>query len=366
MKVFIVVVVLFLFIALLMGIKMIPEGGKGMFRASTHAPELIGGEADWINSPPLNIKNIRGKVVLVDFWDYTCVNCIRTLPYVNEWHKRYAKDGLVIIGVHTPEFEFAKNRANVLEAVKHLGVAYPVLVDSLYKNWDAYANHYWPAKYLIDKDGLIVYEHFGEGNYGDTEARIQQLLKKANPHFVAPPLMGTVRGSDKPGAVCYPTTHEIYAGYSRGELGNSGGLKADQSANYVDSGNHREGILYASGQYLARSENILHSRQTVEPEDYIALKYRAKEVNAVIKSEKGATFRVYLTQDGKPIGKEDKGEDVLYDEQGRSYIQVTAPRMYNLVINNKYGDHDLHLSSPSDSFALYSFTFSSCEVPGGG
>src|SRR5437667_11545201 len=127
------------------------------------------------------MNGLRGKVVLVDFWEYTCVNCIRTLPYLKEWHNRYAKDGLVIIGIHTPEFACAKQRGNVAQAVKKLGITWPVLVDSDYRNWRAYNNAYWPRKYFIDHTGHIVEDHAGEGGYEESEAKIQELLKEINP-----------------------------------------------------------------------------------------------------------------------------------------------------------------------------------------
>ena len=186
-------------------------------RPPPDAPELIGTPADWLNSPPLKREELRGKVVLVDFWEYTCVNCIRTLPYLKEWHKRYAKDGVVIIGIHTPEFAFAKDRKNVAQAVKNLGITWPVLLDSEYKNWMAYHNSFWPRKYFINREGNIVADHAGEGGYGESEARIQYLLKEINPDAVFPEVMEPIRDTDRPGAVCYPTTPELYAG-ERGAL----------------------------------------------------------------------------------------------------------------------------------------------------
>ncbi|MEK9179194.1 MAG: redoxin family protein, partial [Patescibacteria group bacterium] len=140
------------------------------------APEFAG-ISNWLNSKrPLTMQELRGRVVLVDFWTYTCINCIRTLPYIKEWHKKYASKGLVVIGVHTPEFEFEKKKENVQNAISQYELTYPVAQDNNYSTWNAFNNQYWPAKYLIDKNGTIRYTHFGEGNYEETERVIQELL----------------------------------------------------------------------------------------------------------------------------------------------------------------------------------------------
>ncbi|MBP6920927.1 redoxin domain-containing protein [Candidatus Gracilibacteria bacterium] len=139
------------------------------------APELVG-IAEWINSNPLTLESLRGKVVLVDFWTYSCINCQRTQPYLNAWHDKYEQDGLVILGIHAPEFSFEKLSKNVEKAVKEAGIKYPVALDNDFRTWNAYDNRYWPAKYLIDQNGNIVYKHFGEGEYAETEMKIQELL----------------------------------------------------------------------------------------------------------------------------------------------------------------------------------------------
>lgn len=139
------------------------------------APELSN-VASWLNSPPLTMAALRGKVVLIDFWTYSCINCIRTLPYVTKWHGQYQDQGLAVVGVHTPEFPFERDRANVEKAAKRFGIRYPIAQDNQYATWKAYANQYWPAVYLIDRKGVIRYKHFGEGQYQETEQAIRQLL----------------------------------------------------------------------------------------------------------------------------------------------------------------------------------------------
>ncbi|MGF6505350.1 thioredoxin family protein [Paraburkholderia sp. 32] len=143
------------------------------------APELTG-ITQWLNSEPLKLQQLRGKVVLVDFWTYSCINCANTLPYVKSWNQKYKDQGLTVIGVHTPEYPFERDTGNVKTALKRLGISYPVAQDNQYATWNAYNNQYWPAFYLIDKQGHIVYTHFGEGDYAQTEARIQALLAQKN------------------------------------------------------------------------------------------------------------------------------------------------------------------------------------------
>ncbi|BDB27587.1 thioredoxin [Cupriavidus sp. TA19] len=144
------------------------------------APEFTGIEK-WLNSEPLTLAGLRGKVVLVDFWTYDCINCIRTLPHVRQWYDKYRDKGLVVVGVHTPEFGFEKSTANVQAAIKRFDIRYPVAQDNMYATWNAWRNQYWPALYLVDAGGNVVYKHFGEGNYAQTEAAIQKALAAARP-----------------------------------------------------------------------------------------------------------------------------------------------------------------------------------------
>jgi thiol-disulfide isomerase/thioredoxin len=320
------------------------------------APEVPQG-ITWLNSPPVTMKRLRGKVVLIDFWEYTCVNCIRTFPYLVEWDRRYRNKGLVIVGVHTPEFAFARELENVRRAATEFGFKYPIAVDSDYKIWNSYGNRYWPAKYLIDRKGVIRDFHFGEGSYGNTEAKIQSLLKEINPKVALPAIMEPVRPEDRPGAVCYRVTHELYGGSLRGELGST-----LSDALYQDPGNHADGVIYPHGAWTQGKEVLLHTRQTDTPEDYIALKYHALGVNSVLRPERDKPIRLYVEHDGQPVAKEDKGDDIRYEADGKSYILVDQPRMYYLIKNAKFAQRELKLLTADEGLGLYSFTFTSCEA----
>jgi thiol-disulfide isomerase/thioredoxin len=328
------------------------------------APALSGDAKEWLNTggKALTARDLRGKVVLVDFWEYTCVNCIRTLPYLKEWHKRYADKGLVIVGIHTPEFEFAKERENVVRSARQFGLEYPILLDSDYRNWRAFSNQYWPAKYLLDKEGRARYVHFGEGAYGETEAAIQALLRDLNPRVQLPKLMEPIRGEDKPGAVCYRVTPELYCGYERGLMGAPEGFRANRVVTYgFRGGDLEDGRLYPSGPWLNGPESLRHARATTGLEDSLTIRYHALGVNAVIKPEGGKPYKVFVWQDGKPVAKEDRGADIR-EEDGKTYLLIEQPRMYEIVKNAKFGSHILRLASDSPDFGIYAFTFTSCTV----
>ena len=322
------------------------------------APKLIGASAEWINTDGKPLQIEKGKVYIIDFWEYTCINCLRTLPYLKEWNSRYAKDGLVIIGVHTPEFKFAKDRANVAAAVKKYGIIWPVVNDSAYRNWQAYRNTFWPRKYFIDSKGMVVADHAGEGGYAESEELIQKLLKEANPNIVLPPIQ-----RETPERVNATTmTPELYAG-ARGKQneqhGNITAFIAGKTQVYRSPGTSlTDGKIYVQGAWTTEEESLRHGRATQDLNDKILLRYHARECNAVIKPEANMPFRVYITQDGKPVAQADKGQDIQYDEKGSSYLQVDQPRMYRITRNAAFSSHILTLASMSPDFGLYSFTFS--------
>ena len=350
----------------------------------------IQGIAAWINSPPLTLSDLRGKVVLVDFWTYTCVNCIRTFPYLKLWHSRYADDGLVILGVHSPEFKFEEKLENVQEAVAENGIAWPVALDNDFDTWNAYDNNYWPAKYLVDKDGVIRYTHFGEGAYGETEANIRKLLAEAGAELSDLDAQQIDNQPIDPKFFADPSnqiTPELYAGWYRGftaayfELNQYsesvyryGGFVApreyyDQASpntvvDYQDSGKDSLHMIFLQGPWYNGRESLMHARETSAFEDYMSVTFSAKAANAVIKPEgEGAgPFKVLLTLDGEYLTEANKGEDVVIEEDGRSFLHVEEPRLYSVVIAPSYGTYKLKLSSDSPHFALYAFTFGVYEA----
>ncbi len=319
------------------------------------------GGAGWLNSPPLTPAQLKGKVVLVDFWEYTCINCLRTLPYLREWYRRYRDDGLVIVGVHTPEFDFSSERANVAMATERLGVTWPVVLDSSFTIWKRYGNTIWPHEYLYDQSGRLVDSVLGEGDYPQTEAKIQTLLKSANPRVALPPVMALLPQDsyDKPGAVCYPHTPELVIG--RRPIANASAFNnPSQDAYYTDNAsNPPDGAIYLQGYWHLTSEASVSGGS----DGYFALAYHAIQLVAVMKPEKGGSIRVNVTQDGRPVAKSDAGKDIRFDDRGRSFVQVNAGRAYDLIGNSTFGEHTLKLAPESYGLGVYDVAFESCEVP---
>jgi thiol-disulfide isomerase/thioredoxin len=193
----------------------------------------LAGLGPWFNSPPLDLKQLRGKVVVIDFWTYSCINCIRTLPYTRAWHQRYARDGLVIIGVHAPEFAFERNPANVARAIKDLGVPYPVVLDNDFNLWRAFNNRYWPAHYFIDAAGRVRYHHFGEGGYEESEEVIRTLLAEAKRPVGDARAEVRTGGTQQGAAFAAIGSPETYVGYARAErFVSPGGMILDRASTY--------------------------------------------------------------------------------------------------------------------------------------
>jgi thiol-disulfide isomerase/thioredoxin len=326
------------------------------------APEL-NGSLTWLNSTSLRLADLRGKVVLLDFFEYSCVNCIRTFPYIQEWKKRYAGDGLVVIGIHTPQYGFSMDPQNVFAGVERLRITFPVAVDSDSRIAQAYDNRFSPRVFLVDKDGRIRFDHTGEGAYAETELTIQKLLHEISPAEDFPPLMGPIRDIDKPGAVCYPITPEVYLAHTSRRLGNVGNGFPNGCQLFTIPERRDEERIYASGAWANQSEYLRHTRDTDEPQDLIALRYRATEVNVVMKPEDIYWLRVFVKQNGLWFPKGVAGEDIKYDEWGRSYVEVKSPRMYNVIGRQPYGTYDLQLIVQSRGLSVYSFSFGTCEIP---
>lgn len=300
------------------------------------APEIIPG-GDWFNSKPLTISSLRGKVVLVDFMTYSCINCQRTFPYLRSWWDKYKNAGLVIIGVHTPEFEFEKNPKNVSQALKDFDLTYPVVQDNNFDTWKAYDNHYWPAKYIIDKDGYIRYMHFGEGEYDRTEQVIQQLLRET----------GMSKLPDKienPQYTIHSKTPELYLGYWRMEyLSSPEGINKDVVTSYSVSKVLPNNTFAFSGKW-----NIARQYASPQKGAKLYLNFDAKEVFLVMRSKNGqANIKVFLDSKQQFFGADNKNGTVT----------VTKDMLYKLIMLSSPGQHELRLEFEDSNAELYAFTF---------
>ena len=320
-------------------------------------PELAG-ISGWVNSEPLTLESLRGKVVLIDFWTYTCINCIRTMPFLRSWQEKYADEGLVILGIHAPEFEFEKSLANVQQAVIDNGLEYPVALDNDMVTWAAFRNQYWPRKYLVDKDGVVRYDHIGEGGYEETESWIQRLLTEAGASVQDVEL---VQDPERGPSSSYSSlTPEIYAGtrgFFQGQIGNIEQYQIRLNIEYTWPSSPRKNALYLQGVWRAEAEFIRHARVTTDFEDAVLIDYTASSVNLVIRPEDPEPFDLLLMLDGEPIGQELRGLDVRVREDGQTYVRVDSPRLYSLVSSDQFGGHTLTIAANSDAFAFYAFTF---------
>jgi cytochrome c biogenesis protein CcdA/thiol-disulfide isomerase/thioredoxin len=306
------------------------------------APDFTGNQ-EWFNTPggrPLSLRELRGQVVLVDFWTYTCINCIRTLPYLKAWDERYGKDGLTIVGVHTPEFPFEREAGNVEDAIEQNGLGYAVAQDNDYATWNAYGNEYWPAKYLIDAQGRVRYTHFGEGEYEGTEEAIRKLLAEAGHRPEAK--MTDVAVEQASARV---TTPESYLGAAR----------ADRFLNGpIVPGTHRyrapERFAYDSLAYEG-TWRIGHDDATSVRRSRLHLVFGARRVFLVLGSRGGTPRSVRVMLDGKPIAAELAGRDVK-----GGVVEVGRQRLYRLVELPRAERHLLTLDV-APGVSGYAFTF---------
>ncbi|MHA2620592.1 MAG: redoxin domain-containing protein [bacterium JZ-2024 1] len=338
------------------------SGFSGGVAVGQKAPEFPA-HMVWLNSNPIRMRDLRGKIVIVDFWEYTCVNCLRTLPYMKKWHAKYADKGLVIIGVHTPEFTISKKSENVKAFATREGITYPIVLDSENRVWKSYQGFggYWPRKYLIDARGIVRYDIIGEGNYEKTEQRIQELLRETNSKLKIGGFVGYAREEDEPGVVCFPRTAETYAGYLRGRFANV--VEHNRDKAYRASPMAREGEIALDGWFRVESERVIHSEFTEHYTDSIQLRWKGSEINAVMEPGDSGLTEVRVLINGKPVEKEMRGRDIVETNGGHTIVGVDFPRMYQLVGGKKWGEYALQMYVKDKAFALYAFTFGSCAKP---
>jgi thiol-disulfide isomerase/thioredoxin len=304
----------------------------------------------------MRVADLRGKVVLVDFWTYTCVNCLRTLPYLKDWHTKYASRGLVLLGVHSPEFEFEKDLDNVKEAVQRLGVIWPVALDNDMATWRAYANRYWPHKYLADAQGKLRYDHIGEGGYRETEEWIRKLLTEAG-HNVSDIPLGK---EEPPSGFRGPLTREIYAGAFRAfgdYLGNPAPGLLLGPVEFADPGQRRDGQFYLHGRWQGSQESVRLAESPTEYKPYVAIRYQARSVNAVVQPRNRTAMRVRVTLDEAPVPRALAGDDIRYEADGQSYLDIREPRMYSVIRGPEVETRELRLLPTSEDFQLFAYTF---------
>lgn len=311
-----------------------------------HAKELVSPDGYLnTNGEPITLSQYIGKkVILLDFWTYSCINCQRTLPYLTAWDAKYRDAGLVIIGVHTPEFEFEKDKANVQMALTKYGIKYPVVQDNEYATWDAYGNRYWPEHYLIDINGLVVDQHIGEGGYDETETLIQKLLTERKNVLKDPTPIPT--GVVVPGEETHTGSPETYFGALRNQyLGNGTQTKLGSQTLTLPS-TVVPNTLYLSGMWNFSGEYATNE----SPDDRIVYSYDATHVYLVAGAAEGVDITVL--RDGVPVSGE-KGADV--DENG--VVHIKEPRLYKLIDEKERGTHTIEIRVSRPGLQAFTFTF---------
>lgn len=285
----------------------------------------LGTATAWLNSPPLTAAGLRGKVVLVDFWTYSCINWIRQLPYVRAWAEKYRNQGLVVIGVHTPEFAFEKNIDDVRLAARDMRVGYPVAIDNDYAVWRGFRNNYWPAIYIVDAQGRVRYRHFGEGNYEQSERVIQQLLAEAGGGVISPELVSVdADGIEAPADWSRLKSPETYVGYERTDnLSSPEGVVPDARRTYSLPARLRPNRWALSGDWtIGRQATVLH-----QATGRIVYRFHARDLHLVMgPAARGAAVRFRVLLDGSPPGAAHGGD---VDDQG--YGTATQRRLYQLI-----------------------------------
>jgi len=313
------------------------------------APNLVG-IANFINTTPEKLKEeIKGKIVLYDIWTYSCINCIRTLPYITAWDDKYSDEGLLIVGIHSPEFEFEKQLHNVEMAVEKYGINYPVVLDNDWETWKAFENRYWPRKYIADHEGYIRYDHIGEGAYQETEKIIQDLLME---RAVS---LGIQMASAESFVDIQEFEHsnfrtpELYFGYkfaqSRNQLGSSEGFIPNTEVSYTIPERLNQHYFYLEGTWL----NLEGGMKLISDTGRIKVLYNAKEVNIV--AGNNAELEIYL--DDKPVPSNYAGKDIV----NQNNVMTDQPRLYNIINSHEPSSHILDIVVSEPGFEIYTFTF---------
>jgi thiol-disulfide isomerase/thioredoxin len=352
---------------LVMLVALLAVAGLAVAVAATSNPSSVSGPTDvkhlpvgpeapslatakgWINSPPLLPANLRGKVVLYDFWTYSCVNCVRTIPYLRSWYARYAPEGLLVVGIHSPEFDFEKNHANVEAAVSRLHVDYPVALDDDMTIWDEFANQYWPADYIADRDGHIRDTTVGEGGSATTEDVIRELLGVP---ASAPRAAAVNEGNvGKPPTPSEAVTPETYLGLERGIAGARPG-----SSTYPDVTSPSRDQPYLVGPWFGDDEDVVSEAAGAA----IVVEFHAREANLVLASGApgGAPVDLRVQLDGKPLPPDDRTPETMVDAQGNTFIHVQTSDLYRLVLGPAIGTHTLRLTAQARGLEAFAFTFS--------
>lgn len=317
----------------------------------------------WLNSEPLRVADLAGRALLVEFWDYTSLHSLRTLPYVSRWHERYHDSGLVVAGVHTPEFPFAREEGHVARALARLGVAHPVALDNEFLAWQAFHNRYWPSRYLFDAGGTLRYYHYGEGDYRESELAIQECLGEVSPGRDWPAPLPPIHAEDRPGLVRLPATPELYLGLERGGPANPERAAVGETTDLALPARRDPDRVYIEGPWLAE----LRYLESAGPgPGALHLRYTAAEVHLILAPGGAEPVEVEVTVDGAVPAAAERGEPGRETASGAALVRVDEPRLYRLLRHDGSGTHELRLAVERPGLRAYAFTFVAGAAPAAG
>lgn len=338
-----------------------PPAAKPSAWIGQAAPGLDGA-LTWLNSTELKLDALRGKVVVLHFFDYTSPESIRTYPYLLEWQRRYASLDVQIIGVHAPRYEFALDPVNVQASARHQHLAYPIAIDSYAKISEAYSNTVTPRLVIVDPRGQICFDQTGPGKWAEAEKQIQTFVRTLHARAKLPAVMLPVHDIDRPRAACYPATPEL-------RLRRTGGLANPEAAGTNTTlkcrlpENRVEGRVYIEGDWSLHDEFIRHAADKDDLVDGVVVKYRGVDANVMMKPEQNYWMEVYVELNGQPVPKAMAGADISYNKDGQSLVRADSARLYNLTRQQPYGPYELRLSVRGKGLSVYALHFGTAAIP---
>jgi len=323
-------------------------------------PELIG--FHWLNSEPISIRDSRGSIVLLEFWDFSNHRSIHGLRYVTEWHRRYREYGLVTVGVHSPKYEFGRVVENVEHALKSLTIDFPVVLDNDGSMAHAYGVRELPTRCLIDRDGFVRYWHSGEGGFEQFERAVQALLGEIGYHGVMPAFLEPLSELDLDGTVSHRQSSELEMGFLHGCLGNLDGYNPSSIVEYHNPGYYLTNRFYLDGKWIQEKEYVRFEGAEGEL-GLLSFRYEGSGVNAVMHGGGAGSRRLRIHQDSESIARRSAGDDMTFGAGDDGQVLVGRPRLYELVRNEEFGEHLLQISVESPGLEIYSFSFLTTLIP---
>jgi len=310
-------------------------------------------DLEWLTPPGLTLAELEGRVVLLHFWDYTYISSVRTMVYLSMWHGRYADKGLQIVAIHAPQFDFGRDMANLRQAVDYMGLPFPVANDVRMTTWDAYANRFWPASFLVDRQGYLAAYNVGEGGYFETETTIQELLKEGHPRIVMPRDM-LVPPEDKT-VQHRPISPSLYFGYVRARIGNQVGFRPNEIVQYTIPDRVRRDIQYVEGRFMCRPDSMVFAGAS---DGRVIVDYDAGDVYLVATPPPGAEPGIIsVLQDGMPV-ELDRGSAIV---GAGSDVTINHPDVYHVIHNHECSRHRLELIVQTPGIGLYCIDFMRCD-----